>query len=576
MHDTDSRASDRSSSPASDQPTRRPWLVLLIVLSAAFMELIDVSIVNVAIPSIQSELSASYASIEFVLAGYQLGFACVIITAARLGDIYGRKRLFLVGMSTFTVASLASGLATGIGTLVVARVVQGMASGVMFPQVLSTIQVVFAPEVRGKAFAVFGAVVGLAAITGPLAGGALIAWDPYGLDWRTIFLVNVPIGTVAFVTALFLVPESTAPERPGLDWPGTGLVTVGLFALVYPLVQGRQEGWPWWILAMLASSVVVIGLFAWYEVRRTRSPRSALIQMTLFRQRAFSTGNAVALVFFSGLGAFFFVFAITLQVGFGFSALHTGLTVLPFALGAAISSGLSDVAAKRIGVRVLNIGALLLVGGMGWLLWVVRHHRLMIDSFSVTAPLLVSGLGLGLVVAPLSDLILAGVHGDETGSASGVLTAAQRVGGSIGVGVIGVIFFWQLSVAATPALGAVTPGLDARLKSAGLPPGVASQVVDGFEQCFRARSGSADPSARPPACQRLQHEAATTSLPAGVVKKIRHAVQDEATPQATSRSFSRALEHTLIYEVAVFALVFFLCLLLPGRLGQAERSTANG
>ena len=368
------------------------------------------------------------------------------------------------------------------------------------------------------------------------------------------------------------MPESTAPERPGIDWPGTALATSGLFLFVYPLVQGRQEGWPWWILAMLAASIVVLGLFAAYEVRRTRSPHSALIKMTLFRQRAFSAGNAVAFVFFSGLGAFFFVFAITLQIGFGFSALRSGLTVLPFALGAAVASGLSNVAARRIGVRILNVGAVLLVAGMGWLLWVMRNHRVTIDPFDVTLPLLVGGFGLGLVIAPLSDLTLAGVHGDETGSASGVLTAAQRVGGSVGVAVIGVIFFWQLSVAASPAVGAVNPGLRRELQSAGLPGPVAEQVVTGFDACFRARSGSADPTANPPACQRLQRQAADAPLPAQIVAKIRRAVRDEATPEATSRAFSRALERTLLYEIAVFAAVFGLCFLLPSGLGaDAQR-----
>lgn len=529
------------------------------------MELIDISIVNVAIPSIQQELSASFSTIELVLAGYQLGFACVIITAARAGDIAGRKRLFLLGMTVFTASSLACGLAPTIVVLVAARVIQGIGSGMMFPQVLSTIQVVFPPETRGKAFAAFGAIVGLATIAGPLAGGALIAWNPWGTEWRSIFLVNVPLGLIAGAAAWRLVPESRSPERVDVDWVGTVLVTIGLFLLVFPLVQGRQYRWPWWIIAMLVTSALVLAAFAAYEVHRTRSPHSPLVVMTLFRQRAFSAGTAVALVFFAGLGAFFFTLTITLQVGFGYEPFEAGLAVVPFAIGAAAASGLSNVASDHLGTKVLNLGAAVLVGAMTWLMLIVRAHRTAIGAWTIAPALLLGGIGLGLVVAPLSDVILARVSGDETGSASGVLTAAQRVGGSVGIAIVGVIFFWQLTVAATPAIAAVHPRLRSDLRDAGLPPTAVHEVVAGFDACFHARAREPRAAEAPEECRRN----APAQLPDQVAGQVRHIVADQASTEATSRAFSRAFQRTLIYEIVVYLLVFSLAWLLPQRASSS-------
>ncbi len=539
------------------------WLALLIVLAAAFMELVDISIVNVAIPSIQSELGASYSTLEFIIAGYQLGFACVIITAARLGDIYGRRRLFMIGMVTFTVASLACGAAPTIGLLITARVVQGVGSGLMFPQVLSIIQVTFPPRERGKALAVFGAVVGIAAIIGPLAGGLLIEWNVFGWGWRTIFFVNIPVGVAAAVAALAYVPESRASQRSQLDLVGTAIVSVALFMLVYPLVEGRSVGWPWWTVAMLVLAVVLLGAFTAYEIHRTRQRRSPLVEMTLFRQRAFAAGSAIALVFFAGLGAFFFVAILYLQVGFGYSALHAGLTILPFAVGAGGASAASNVLTGRWGTRVLNAGAALLVAGMVGLLVTVRANVTSIESLQLSPALLVAGAGLGLVVAPLTDVVLSRVEGRETGSASGVLTAAQRVGGSIGIAVVGVIFFWQLSAAAGSSLAAVTPRLRNNLLSAGLPDPVVEQVVAGFETCFRVRDVASDPNSTPPTCAQLDQQAAAAPIPEPVAASVRVAITDEAAPEALRRSFASALEAAIVYEIAVFSLVFALVFVLP-------------
>src|SRR5215472_5484620 len=230
-------------------PDPRRWPALWCVLTAAFMVLLDISIVNVAIPSIQQNLHASFGEVQLVLAGYALAYAVLLITGGRLGDIYGRKRMFMLGMGGFVVASALCGLAQNPTMLVTSRVLQGLMAALMYPQVLSVIQVLFPPRERGKAFGIFGAIIGLATISGPLAGGLIIRDDLSGGAWRWIFLVNLPIGIAALSAAWRVLPESRAPQATRLDLWGVGIVTAGLGLLVYPLVEGRDLGWPVWSLA---------------------------------------------------------------------------------------------------------------------------------------------------------------------------------------------------------------------------------------------------------------------------------------------------------------------------------------
>jgi len=343
-------------SPDAARPAR-PFLVLGIVLTSVFVQLLDISIVNVAIPSIQADLGATTASIQLVLAGYQLAFACMLITAARLGDIHGRRRLFLTGMTVFTVASLLCGLAPDPATLVVARIIQGLGSGLMFPQVLAVIQVTFTGPERGRAFGIFGATIGIATICGPLFGGLLLRADLFGTDWRSIFLVNVPIGIAAVVLALREMPESRAPDAPRLDLRGVGLIATGLFLLIFPLTEGRQRGWPLWIWLMLLACVPVLVAFVLLQRRKTRQDDDPLVLMTLFGDRTFQAGVVLSGVFFLGIAPFFFALSLYLQVGLGFSPLHSGLTTLPFAVGSAVASARSDRLAQRLGAPVLAVGA---------------------------------------------------------------------------------------------------------------------------------------------------------------------------------------------------------------------------
>ena len=539
---------------------RTRWVALAVVLIAGFMQLVDISIVNVAIPSIQRDLDATYAQIQWVLAGYQLAFAVMLITGGRLGDIFGRKRLFMTGMAGFTLASALCGLAQSPGMLIGSRVLQGLMGAVMFPQILSVIQVTFPPRERAGAFGMFGATIGLATITGPLVGGLLIQGDLLGLQWRPIFLVNVPIGVLALAAAARYLIESRAPRALRLDPVGVAIVTAGLLLLVYPLVQGRDLDWPLWTFLSMAAAVPVLAIFAVYERHKKRLDGSPLIDLDLFRQRSFVPGLAVAGIFFMGIPAFFLTFSLWLQIGLGFSALHAGLTGIPFAVGSALASAASVRLAPALGRRILSVGALLLVTGMAALIWTVGRYGGAVHSWQLIPALLVCGLGLGSVVAPLVNVVLAGIRGQDAGAASGVLTTVQQVGGAVGVAVIGVIFFGLLGSQAAGVADDVIGGLRADLQAAGLPPAATQQVAAGFRTCFEDRANAKDPSAVPASCARAQAQGQRQPELAQVVA----ATADTARRQ----NFSRAFQRTLLFEIGVFLASFLLVFLLPRARGE--------
>lgn len=544
----------------SPRGERRPFFILAIVLTAVFVQLLDVSIVNVAIPSIQRDIGASFGAIQLVLAGYQLAFACLLITGARLGDIYGRKKLFMTGMATFTVASTLCGLAPNATTLVLARILQGLGSGLMFPQVLAVIQVTIPPKDRGRAFGIFGATIGIATILGPLVGGLLISADLFGSDWRMIFLVNIPVGIFAFVAAYLALPDSRAPDAPRLDVPGAALITAGLFLLVYPLTEGREKGWPVWIYAMLAASAPFLVAFVVLQRRKTAADASPLLLMTLFGNPSFRAGLILSVVFFAGIPAFFFTFSLYLQVGLGFSALHSGLTTFPFAVASGVASWRSDVLTTRLGTGVLTVGSGLLAVGMVVVIVVLRAAGTDLHSYEIAPFLLIAGLGLGCFIAPLPNIVLAGIQGRETGSASGVLSTVQQVGGALGVAVIGLLLFGLLSGHASAAAHESSAPLRTALVQAGFPPlsGSASEAaVRQFETCFVRRTRSHDPSATPPGC----------AVPATTTKAVGAAFA-RAGSQARKDNFLFSIERTLLFEVAVFLVAMALTRLLPKLPGR--------
>jgi EmrB/QacA subfamily drug resistance transporter len=541
----------------------RRWKALAVVLIASFMILLDISIVNVAIPSVQRDLGATFSEIQWVLAGYQLAYAVVLITGGRLGDIFGRKRLFIIGVCGFTVASLICGLAPTPITLIAARVFQGLMAALMYPQVLSVIQVSFPPRERGAAFGVFGAVIGVATISGPLVGGLLIQADIHlgstALLWRPIFLVNLPIGIGAIVAALIYLRESTAPSAPRLDIPGVVLVTIGLFLIAFPLVEGRDAGWPTWTYLMLAGGTLLLVAFRRYIRIRAARGGSPLVEPELFGDRGFVVGSAITMVFLAGIPAFFLTFSLFLQIGLGFSALHAGLTTLPFSIFSALASTFSIRLAPRIGKRILNYGCAALVLGMLGLWLTVRTVGTGVSSFQMLPALAVCGAGLGLVVAPLINIVLAGIRTGAAGSASGVLTTVQQIGGALGVAVIGIIFFGQVTSYAPTVANSQGAVLASRLSAAGLPQQQVTAVTNSFTHCFAARAGSSDPSATPPGCP-AQTQAA--SCPAAASAAIPCVVEPVAA-QAIATDFDHAFRDSLFFEMACFGLVFLMVLALP-------------
>jgi EmrB/QacA subfamily drug resistance transporter len=546
----------------------RRWLTLVILLLAAFMNLLDVSIVNIAIPSIQRDLHASYADVQWALAGYTLAYALVLITGGRLGDAFGRKRLFLIGVIGFTIMSALCGAAQSAGVLIACRVVQGAMGGIMVPQVLSVIQVIFGPAERIKALAGFGVTAGLGTVSGPLLGGLLIQHNLFGLGWRPIFLINVPVGIIAVAASVILVRESRAPRRPRLDAAGVALISVALLLLLYPLVQGRELGWPAWTFASMAASVPVLALFAAYERGKDRRDGSALVPLSLFRQRAFAAGIAIAVTFFLGVTSFALILTLFLQTGLGFTPLHAGLTFLPFSGGVLVASGAAARLAPRFGRGVTMTGALVMSAGMTGLIATVHHYGQAVTTGQMVPALAVAGLGMGTVLAPLADILLAGVSRQHAGSASGLLNTAIQLGASVGIAAIGVIFFGLLGSQAGPAASAVTPQLRTGLAVAGVPARQSGQIVTQFRGCLHDRLVAADPTVTPAACR---------PAPGQVISPAAGRALAAAGGSAVRRDFAASLQRTLWFQVGVFLLSFLLMLALPAGSGRrpADRGPAG-
>jgi EmrB/QacA subfamily drug resistance transporter len=545
----------------------RRWLTLAILLLAAFMNLLDVSIVNIAIPSIQRDLHASYADVQWALAGYTLAYALVLITGGRLGDTFGRKRLFLIGVTGFTIMSALCGAAQSPGQLIAFRVVQGAMGAIMVPQVLAVIQVIFPPRERIKALAGFGITAGLGTVSGPLLGGLLIQHDLFGLTWRPIFLINVPVGILAVVASAVLVRESRAPRPPRLDPVGVVLVSAALLLLLYPLVEGRQLGWPGWTFVSMAAAVPVFALFIWWEQVKTRRDGSPLVPLRLFAEREFSVGMAVAMTFFLGIASFGLVLTLFLQIGLGFTALHAGLTFLPFSAGVLVSSGAAARLAPRFGRGVTMAGALVIAAGMAGLIAAVHHYGAAVTTWDLVPGLVGAGLGLGAVIAPLADIVLARVAHQDAGSASGVFNTGLQLGNSIGIAVIGVIFFGMLGTQSGPAAGTVAPALRSGIVATGVPAQAVGRIEAQFRTCLHDRLVAADPAVTPASCRPAPGEV----LPAAV-----YPVLARAGASAVRTDFAASAARTLWFQVGVFFLAFLLMLAWPRGAGRAHAPAAAG
>jgi len=424
---------------------RTRWAAFLTILVAQFMNLIDVTIVNVALPSLQRDMGATESQIEWIVAGYILVFALGLLPMGRLGDILGRKRLFLIGVASFTIASVLCGLAPDVRFLVAARFLQGAAGAVMMPQVMAIAQTLFAPKARGGAFALFGLTAGLASVTGPILGGTLINMDLYGMGWRPIFLINLPIGLFAMIAAARLIPDLPGNPRLRNDWGGIVLIAAAMLALIFPLVEGRAFGWPLWCFLLMAASVPFFVAFVLWEGRQDRLGRPQLMPISLLKAWNFVVGGVMSMVYFSAMPALFLVLALFLQLGFGFDPQKSGLATVPFPIGLLIGSVLSGRLGARWQKERIIGGLVVLFIGMFWLRQVVLGVGTSVDHWALLAPLMIGGFGLALSIAPLFQTILAGVPVADAGAGSGALQAIQQAGGALGVAIISQIFFSTLA-----------------------------------------------------------------------------------------------------------------------------------
>lgn len=420
---------------------RAASLALLVVLFASFMDLLDVTIVTVAAPHIAADLNASPAQLQWMLAAYTLALGSGLITGGRIGDDYGRRRVFLAALAAFAVASAACALAPTAGALIAVRAVQGLAGGFMVPQVFGIIRSSFEPAAMAKAFGAYGAVQGLASVAGPLIGGALVDADLWGLGWRTIFWINIPVALVALVMGWRVLPDSRAAARSHLDGVGALLAAVGVLLVLLPLVQGRDWGWPTWGWALLAAGVLVLAGFLRYESALARRGGEPVLDPDLLRVRPFVAGLAASVLFFGGLASFFLVVSIYLQAGTGRSAWDTGLVILPYAIGSMLTSGAGVALAARAGRALLLTGSLTLAASQALLWWLVRDGSTTPGYWPLAGAMFLGGLGLGLGAPILVNVVLAGVPGRRAGAAGGVLSTINQIGGAVGVAVLGTVFF---------------------------------------------------------------------------------------------------------------------------------------
>jgi EmrB/QacA subfamily drug resistance transporter len=420
------------------------WAALPVLLTGTFMVVLDFFIVNVALPSMQRELHAGTGAIEWVVAGFALTSALFLITAARLGDRIGRRRTFSIGLGVFTLASAACGAAGSPTVLVAARLAQGVGAALVMPNVLSIINVTYSGPDLPRALGIYGLVMGLAAACGQLIGGGLIQADVAGSGWRACFLINVPVGVAALALAPRFVPESHSERRPRLDPLGTLLLTAGLAAVVLPLLEGRQHGWPAWTWISFGVAPLLLVAFAFHQRRLALGGGEPMLAPAMFRSRSFTAGLLTQLVFWCGQASFFLVLALYRQQGRGLSALDAGLVFTIMAVAYVAASAQAPALVMRYGRRLLAIGALVLASGHGLLLAAVAHIGVGGSIVQLFPGLVLIGAGMGLLLVPLTTTILSSVDTQHVGSASGAVTTMQNVGGALGVAITGVIFFGAL------------------------------------------------------------------------------------------------------------------------------------
>ncbi|MBY4945062.1 MFS transporter [Cupriavidus respiraculi] len=442
-------------------PDPRRWLALAVLLTGTFLPPLDFFIVNVALPSIRADLQASSDVSQLVISVYAAAYAVTLILGGRLGDLYGRKRVFVGGMLGFGLASALCGLAPSPGVLVLGRLLQGISAAIMAPQTLASIHALFQPSEKGRALSLYGAAIGLASVGGQLLGGLLISANPWGLGWRAVFLINLPVIMAAVPAALALLRENATERAARLDVPGALLLASGLLALVVPLIEGREHHWPWWCIALLALSLPLLYAFWRYETRRELAGQTPLVLPSLLRSPGLRRSLAATFLFYA-LAAFFLVFAVYEQAGLGHDALNAGLAVLPLGIGFFLGPLCGPPVARYLGTRTAAFGMILEASGLA------AAAVLAVSGASawLPPPLFLIGLGQGIALPALVRLNVDQVDARWAGLASGLVNATLQISAAVSVALIGGLFIaiapdgagardvWLAFAVASSAIGA--------------------------------------------------------------------------------------------------------------------------
>jgi EmrB/QacA subfamily drug resistance transporter len=450
---------DQGAEPTPDDAHPKRWRVLAVTQLAGFMSLLDVSIVNVALPSIERGLHASAQTAQWVVSGYALAFGLALVPAGRLGDTIGRRRMFLISLSAFIVTSALSGAAPSPMLLVFARLLQGIAGGMLTPQNSGLIQDLFRGAERGRAFGIFGATIGLSTAVGPVVGGLILAAFTGPDGWRYVFYVNLPIGLFALALAYRLVPSvARGPRGADLDLVGTALLGGGVLSLLLPLVEAQTGGLDrWWPLFLLA--VALLAAFAWWELRTARRGGHPLLEPGLTRTPGYAAGLGIGLVYFIGFTGIWLVLALFFQNGLGYSPLRSGLAVTPFAIGVAVSAVIAGRLVSRVGRWLTVVGLAAVAVGLSGAALVLRMVGGDAAAYAIAGPLLIGGLGGGMVVSPNITLTLASVPVRMAGAAGGALQTGQRIGSAIGTATLAGLFYAALRRTGGNQSAAVTGAL---------------------------------------------------------------------------------------------------------------------
>ncbi|MFF3405319.1 MFS transporter [Streptomyces sp. NPDC002742] len=556
----------------SPVPYRWRWAALFVILAAEVMDLLDAVVTNIAGPSMRADLGGGASTLQWLAAAYTLSMAVGLVTGGRLGDIHGRRTMFLVGAAGFTLGSLLCAVSVSPGMLIGARVVQGLFGAVMLPQGLGMIKEMFPPKESQKAFGMFGPVMGLSAVCGPILAGWLVDADYFGTGWRMIFLINLPLGAAAILGAVRYLPKGRSDSKPRLDILGMLLVALAALLIIFPLVQGREYDWPVWTFVMMGASVVVFVAFGRYESSRSKTGRDPLVVPSLFRKRGFSGGMILGLVFFSAMQGFMLVFNLYTQIGLGYAPLKAGLVMVPWSGGMIVGFGIAQGLVK-FGRAVLQAGALVMALGVFGVWLTLDMVGGGVGPWQLLPSLLVTGIGMGLLMAPFFDIVLASVEQHETGSASGTMTAVQQLGGAFGVAILGTVFFGLLGGGIATAVDHRADGLREQLTAAHVAPAAQERIVADLRTCTSDRAVAKDPAATPASCARLEKDTRSAAASPQAGARIPAALQ--ATASSAFRSGFGSVMQTVLWIVAgMLALTFLLAFLLP-RHARPEESAGH-